>query len=115
MAGHGNARGAVAAAPGVKGTRQNKSAHFTTICPRQARALAALMRGPLSREELDRVAGCSNTPDLIASLRRRGFVIPCEKIRVIDRDGRKCWPGIYHLTPADRTKLARWQGVPNGR
>lgn len=105
----------MAAAPGVKGTRQNKRADFTTLCPRQARALTALMRGPVPREQMDRLAGCSNTPDLIASLRRRGFVIPCEKIRVIDRDGRRCFPGVYSLTPADRAKLARWQGVPNGR
>ncbi len=66
------------------------------------------MRGPLSREELDRLAGCSNTPDLIASLRRRGFVIPCEKIRVIDRDGRRCFPGVYSLTDADREAVSRW-------
>ncbi len=95
-------------------TKQNKPAYLTALCPRQARALAALLRGPVPREQMDRLAGCSNAPDLVASLRRRGFVIPCEKICVTDRDGRRCWPGIYSLTDADRTKLARWQGVPNG-
>ncbi len=108
MAANGNARGAVAAAPGVKGTLQNKPAHFTTICPRQARALAALMRGPLSREEIDRLAGAANGPDLVAQLRRRGFAISCVKVRSIDRDGRTCWPGVYSLTDADRVAASRW-------
>ncbi len=114
MAAHGNAR-AGGTAPGVEGALQSRRRDFTTLCPRQSRALAALLQGPVPREQLDRLAGCANGPDLVASLRRRGFSIACELLPFIDRDGRRCRAGIYRLTPADRAELARWQGVPNGR
>lgn len=95
---------------------QNKPAHLTPLCPRQARALTALMRGPLSREDLDHISGVTNGPDLIAQLRRRGLAIPCEMVAGIDRDGRPCKFGVYRLTDADREVIARWQlGACDGR
>lgn len=100
---------AAATGRGHANTSTKQPADCTPLCPRQARALAALLQGPASREQLDRLAGCSNAPDLVAGLRRRGLAVPCEKIRVIDRDGRACWPGVYHLTQADREAIARWQ------
>jgi len=65
------------------------------------RALAALLRRPIPREQLDSIAGCSNGPELIAELRRRGLGddhLPCERIKFIDRDGNVCRPGVYSLT-----------------
>jgi hypothetical protein len=95
---------------------QNKPAHLTALCPRQARALAALLRGKLRREELDKIAGVSNGPDLVGKLRRRGLAIPCEMAAALDRDGRPCKFGVYHLTDADRVALARWRlGARGGR
>jgi hypothetical protein len=83
--------------------------NFTgTDNPRQLRALAVLMRRPVSREELDHIAGCSNGPELVAELRRRGLDVPCERIRFIDRDGFTCRPGVYSLTIADRRKVHAW-------
>ena len=76
--------------------------------PRQLRALAVLLRRPLSREALDHIAGCSNGPELVAELRRRGLEVPCERIRFIDRDGFACRPGVYSLTIADRRKVHAW-------
>ncbi|WP_029525847.1 hypothetical protein [Polaromonas glacialis] len=76
--------------------------------PRQLRALAVLLRRPVSREELDHIAGCSNGPELVAELRRRGLEVPCERIRFIDRDGCACRPGVYNLTIADRRKIYAW-------
>ena len=76
--------------------------------PRQLRALQRLLVGPLPRERLDKVAGCSNGPDLIAALRRLGLDIPCERTHYIDRDGKLCRPGVYSLTFADRRRLYRW-------
>ncbi len=48
------------------------SAKFTgTDNPRHLRAIAALLRRPMPRESLDREAGASNAPELVAELRRR--------------------------------------------
>ena len=86
----------------------NRPKFTGTDNPRQLRALAVLLRRPLSREALDHIAGCSNGPDLVAELRRRGLEVPCERIRFIDRDGFACRPGVYSLTIADRRKVHAW-------
>ena len=75
---------------------------------RHLRALAALLRRPMPRESLDKEAGCSNGPELVAELRRRGLDVPCHRINFIDRDGFTCRPGVYLLTDADRRKLYDW-------
>lgn len=80
-----------------------------TANPRHLRALAALLRRPMPREHLDRAAGASNGPDLIAELRRRGLDVPCERVPVPDRDGHEVRRGIYRLTARDRRMLAAWQ------
>ena len=86
--------------------------NFTgTDNPRQLRALAVLLRRPVSREELDHIAGCSNAPELVADLRRRGLGhehLPCERIRFIDRDGFTCRPGVYSLTEQGRRMVYAW-------
>ncbi len=76
--------------------------------PRHLRAVAGMMKRPMPRKELDKWAGCSNGPDLIAELRRRGLEVRCERVRFIDRDGVSCRPGVYHLTAADRRKINAW-------
>jgi hypothetical protein len=75
---------------------------------RHLRVIAALLRRPMRREHVDAEAGCSNGPDLIAELRRRGLEIPCSRIEAFDRDGLPCRPGVYHLTPRDRRLVHRW-------
>lgn len=59
-----------------------------------------LLRRPVSRYELDTLAGVANAPDLVAQLRRRGLDLPCERIGFVDRDGEQCRPGVYTLTEA---------------
>jgi hypothetical protein len=76
--------------------------------PRHLRAIAALLTRPTPREQLDGVAGASNSPELVAELRRRGLTVPCERIRFIDRDGCMCRPGVYSLTIADRRLIFAW-------
>ena len=78
--------------------------------PRHLRALAVLMRRPVSRENLDAIAGCSNGPELVAELRRRGLEgeLLCERIAFIDRDGRPCRPGTYFLTAKGRRLVLNW-------
>ena len=86
------------------------SAKFTgTDNPRHMRAIAALLRRPMPRESLDKEAGCSNGPELVAELRRRGLCVPCERIQFEDRDGNTCRPGVYSFTISDRRKVYRWQ------
>ena len=84
------------------------TAFLGTENPRHLRALAALLRRPMPREHLDSEAGCSNGPDLIAQLRRRGLQIPCERAPVFDRDGHEVKRGIYHLSQGDRRNIHRW-------
>lgn len=76
--------------------------------PRHLRVIAALMRRSMPRAAVDNEAGAANGPELIAELRRRGLDIPCTRIEAIDRDGRPCRPGVYHLTPRDRIRVHRW-------
>ncbi|HMN20196.1 MAG TPA: hypothetical protein PKA16_02265 [Ottowia sp.] len=101
---------------GVKQTT-TKRHHFNstgdrfqgTDNPRHLRAIAALLRRPISRQELDSRSGAANGPDLVAELRARGLEVPCQRIRFIDRDGRVCRPGVYSFTAVDRRKVYQWQ------
>lgn len=77
--------------------------------PRELRAIKALMRGPVMRERLDRIAGASNVPELVRVLRKKGLQIRCRRVTVTDRDGRKCRPGQYRLTDNDRRLILAWQ------
>jgi hypothetical protein len=79
-----------------------------TSNPRQLRAIAAMLRRPISRQELDSVAGCANAPDLVAALRDMGLTINCDRIKFIDRDGLPCRPGVYSFTASDRRKVHQW-------
>lgn len=85
-----------------------EQANFSTDNPRHLRVIHAALRRSLPREQVDREAGCSNGPELIAELRRRGLKFPCVKIDAIDRDGRPCKPGVYNLTDKDRRIIYRW-------
>jgi hypothetical protein len=99
-------------------SKENPSAlnmrKFTgTDNPRHLRVLYALLTRPRRREDVDSIAGCSNGPELIAELRRRGLTkekhLPCDRIKFIDRDGRPCNPGIYSLAPDGKRLIREWQ------
>ena len=77
--------------------------------PRELRAITALLSDSQSRESLDRAIGCSNTPDVIYRLRRKGLDIPCIFMDDIDRDGLPIRRGVYFLTENDRRKVNDWQ------
>ena len=76
--------------------------------PRHLRVIHAALRRSLPREQVDNEAGCSNGPELVAELRRRGLEFPCVRIKAFDRDGKPCKPGVYTLTGKDRSKISRW-------
>ena len=90
-------------------SKEHTSKFIGTDNPRHLRAIAALRRRPMPRENLDTEAGCSNGPELVAELRRRGLEVPCKRINFVDRDGFICRPGVYLLTDGDRRKLHQWQ------
>lgn len=83
--------------------------------PRHLRAIHALMTRPQRRKHLDTIAGCSNTPELIAELRRRGLDVPCERVPDLDRDGRPIKRGAYFLLSSDRRKLNAWMRERDAR
>lgn len=75
-----------------------KARKFTA---RQSRVLQALLarQGWIWREDIDRIAGASNGPEIIRQLRRRhGIEIDMRKVPKLDRDGRPCEPGQYKIT-----------------
>lgn len=78
------------------------------LTARQMRACTALFNRPMMREELDRAAGCSNSPDMVMRLIKKGVGITCTEVKRVDRDGRACWPGRYELTDEGRATLTRW-------
>lgn len=83
---------------------------------RQRRVLLALLAGPKTREQLDRIAGASNAPDVVLKLRRRfGLMLPCALAVVHDLDGKPVERGTYTLTAEDRptaTALVTQGGRP---
>ena len=76
--------------------------------PRHLRVLDALRAKPLPRESIDAIAGVSNGPDIVMRLRAGGLDIPCERVTVLDRDGKPRRPGIYSLTNQDRLLVHTW-------
>ena len=92
-----------------QGDSKSSATFLGTDNPRHLRVIQALWVRPMPREQLDAVAGCSNGPDLVADLRRRGLQMPCTRTKKLDRDLFDCWPGVYHLTQRDRRKLADWK------
>lgn len=84
--------------------------------PRQARvlgALEALRPGQwLARENLDRIAGSSNGPDVIYQLRGKlgDDAIQMQRVDGIDRDGLPCKTGRYRLDAIGHKRLSELTG-----
>lgn len=96
---------------GDTGDSTSKAAcKFTgTDNPRHLRVIHSLMIRPRKREEIDRIAGASNGPELMAELRRRGLRARCQRTPGIDRDGYPIKFGVYEFDDDDRRKVATWQ------
>lgn len=74
--------------------------------PREVRLLMALLQRSLSRDALDRVVGCANSPDHVMKLRRQhNLDLPCQRVAGTDRDGNPVRYGLYSTTAKDRTKI----------
>ena len=89
-------------------TPKGPSKFSGTDNPRHLRVIHSLLIRPRKREEIDRIAGASNGPELIAELRRRGLNTPCHRTPGIDRDGYPIKFGVYEFDGSDRRELNRW-------
>jgi hypothetical protein len=76
--------------------------------PRHLRVIHHLMIRPRKREEIDRIAGASNGPELMAELRRRGLRAECRRTPGIDRDGDPVKFGVYAFDDDDRRAINAW-------
>ena len=92
-----------------QGNSNSSSRFLGTHNKRHLRALSFVLVRPLFREELDKIAGCSNGPELVAELRRCGLEVPCHRVTRLDKDGKPCRPGVYSLTDDDRLRIAKWR------
>ncbi|MFC0169345.1 hypothetical protein ACFFKC_14765 [Pseudoduganella danionis] len=81
--------------------------------PRHLRVIHALMTRPRKREEIDRIAGASNGPELMAELRRRGISRKARRVPGIDRDGYPIKFGIYEFNDDDRRAVNAWLSKRN--
>lgn len=96
-------------------TSKNTSKFSGTDNPRHLRVIHSLMIRPRKREDVDRIAGASNSPELIAELRRRGLTIVCHRTPAIDRDGQPIKFGVYAFDEDDRRKIQKWQASIQSR
>ena len=76
--------------------------------PRHLRVITALLMSPRKREDVDRIAGASNGPELIAELRRRGLAVRCKRTPGVDRDGYPVKFGVYLFDDEDKHKVSVW-------
>lgn len=92
------------------------SANFKTnkLTPRQSRTIAALMDKPkawIRREQIDRIAGASNGPQIIFELRSKvtGYDgLDMARMDAVDRDGRPCKPGFYRINAKGRERVTKY-------
>lgn len=96
----------------TKQSNQNSTIAYSfkgTKSPRRIRALIALVyRDYVSRENLDRLAGCSNSPDLVFQMKNAGLPIQTREVKAKDRDGRNTHYADYYLTPVIKAKAKEW-------
>lgn len=89
-------------------TAQTARKFTGTDNPRHLRVIHSLLVRPRKREEIDRITGASNGPELIAELRRRGLSAKCQRTPGIDRDGYPIRFGVYELDADDRRAVNTW-------
>lgn len=77
--------------------------------PRMVRVLTALLARPHRREELDKIAGSSNVPDIMMRIKNGlGITFKCDFVDAFDRDNLPCQPGVYRLTEEGRLMAIQW-------
>lgn len=72
------------------------------ISRRLVRLAATLAKGPVTREQTDRIAPASDGPHFIGALRRK---LDIDRIPFTTKDGEPSWYGRYTPTREERAKL----------
>lgn len=73
---------------------------------RLIRLAAALAKGPVTREQADRIAPASNGPHYVGVLRRKLDIdLDCDRVPFTTKDGEPSWYGRYTPTREERAKL----------
>lgn len=107
-AGGNPAEGSPKALRSSKQYNQNQNRLLTLaahLSCRHIRLIKRLLAGPLPRLEADRVIGTTNGPQYVKELRDSFCLkIRTDRVEVIDRDGFKTRPGVYHLEPEGRER-----------
>ena len=85
-----------------------RTARLIFSCPRTMRVVKALLKDKIMREDLDKIAGSSNSPDIVFRLRQKGLEITCLRIDSKDIDGKRCRPGRYEFTKSDKEIITEW-------
>ena len=81
------------------------------LSPRQIRFILCLLKRPHARKELGEKVGSLNVCDVKHRLVKKGLIIKCKRVEVIDRDGNKTRPGVYYLPDDQMRKAMDWVGV----
>ena len=102
--------------PQKKSAASTQTEHDTKQLSKLDRALRALLScHELSREQLDRAAKASNSPDVVMRLRRAGFKISTHMQAFTLPDGSVGHYGVYRLEPESRiAAMLRLQLVVRG-
>ena len=79
-----------------------------TDSPREIRVLRALVNGPTTREDVDRIARASNGPDVVYRLRAKGADILTDLVPHTTADGERSRHGLYSLSPDGRRAVQEW-------
>jgi hypothetical protein len=80
------------------------SIHRTIKGPREYRLLAYLLKnGPTFRKTLNDIVGANNVPEHVRQMRHhtRGWILPCTRVFMTDRDGKRTNPGRYSVDPKE--------------
>ena len=86
-----------------KSAASTQTEHVTKQFTRQIRGLIALFSNyELSREQLDRAAKVSNSPDVVMRLKRKQIKITMRRESFSLPDGSRVRYGVYRLEPESR-------------
>lgn len=97
----------------VQGLKQRRK-NIRPLTGQQRRLALALLSNSqgvgISRENSDRVAHASNSPNVVWQLRAKGVQIATERVPFITCDNTESWYGRYHLAPESRQRLRELLG-----
>lgn len=79
----------------------------------ELRLLEVLRKGPISREQADKVNTASNSPTVVRRLREKGLEVPCERVPFVKKDCRQSWYGRYRLTVNDLKLIRQFEAYVN--